>query len=499
MRETSRAARGLCDLFEREEIADFIEEVSTAEPISIFAGAGTSIESGFPDWDSLVSKLLKQVAAGEGLSDSAQDEFASWTTGREGLTAAAAVAQAHMGDSFLEHLHRALYVQQLTPTAGQSVLAIARLMESFGPSSCDVITTNFDLVIDKAIGEIAGAGPAAAPGAHRGQAAAVQHLHGVVTPRGRFRDDVILSDRDYFLMQEDSAWQQKYFAERFAESTCVFVGASLTDPNLLRYLHRSKTNRPHYAIFARQQDAGIYDEAAQDVIDLREATSEARWRNAGIRPLHVDYFSQSAQLLHEVLHRRNTQARRRVYHPLPKRLVRWRNRLQRDVLATRPASFLSMQKELQRVMNDLLGAIRDELTDAGHRPGRNERLGISMWVYDPLSESLANWASADRIWLDPRTMEPLPIDWTSDFVSVQAFCAGSIVSRSTEQYVATRWNHVIGAPLHVESEATGRLPVGSVTIASTFVEPQSVLHRGLNTLRRDSLHMVEGVLAEFLQ
>ena len=499
MNTTSQATRGICHLFERDEIKEFIEQASTAAPISIFAGAGISIESGFPDWNGLVFRLLRSVAVEDGLSDGAPDEFANWTMRREGLTAAAAVAQAYLGDEFSGHLHQALYDQKLTPPAGQSALAIARLMDSFGPSCCDVVTTNYDLVLDKAIDDIVYSSGTAAAVAHGAKKARVRHLHGIVTPRGCTRGELILSDRDYFLMQEDSVWQQRYFAERFADSTCIFVGASLTDPNLLRYLHRSRTDKPHFAIFVRQQDAGIYDESAQEVVDLREKTSEARWKNAGIHPIHVDFYSQSTQLLHEIIHRRNTADRRRVYHPLPRRLARWRNRLNEGVLSTQAATFQVMQNELQAVVNDLLAGIRDELADAGHRPGRNERLGISMWVYDPRSESLANWASADRIWLDAKAMEPFPIDWTSDFVSVQAFCAGSLVSRSTEKYVASRWNHVIGAPLHIESEKTGRLPVGAVTIASTLVPPESVLHRGMKKLRWASLPRVEGVLADFLR
>jgi hypothetical protein len=495
----SQPARGLCDLFERIEIAEFIEEASTATPVSIFAGAGTSIESGFPDWDTLVYRLLVGVAAEEGLSDGAQDQFASWTTGREGLTAAAAVAQAHLGDEFSHHLHRALYEQQLTPPAGQSAVVIARLMESFGPTSCNVVTTNYDLVLDKAIDEASIPVAATPAGAQGNRRAKVTHLHGAVTPRGRIRGEVILSDRDYFLMQEDTAWQQERFADLFEGTTCIFVGASLTDPNLLRYLHRCDTTKDHYAIFVRQQDSGLYDKSEQVVIDLREVTSEARWKNSGIHPIHADYYSQSAQLLHEVLHRRKTVEGGRTYQSLPKRLIEWRDRLDQDVLSTASPSFKQKQEELQRLMNHLLDGIRNHLAKAGHRPRRNERLGINMWVYDPRTESLTNWASADRIWLDPRTLEPLPVDWTSDFVSVQAFCAGSLVARSTERYVATRWNHVIGIPLHVESETAGRLPVGSLTIASTFVPPESVLHRGMQTLRRASLSKAEEVLAEVLQ
>lgn len=499
MSATSRTARGLCDLFDRHEIAEFIEETSRAAPISIFAGAGTSIESGFPDWDTLVTRLLVSVADKEGLSGDAPDQFASWTIGREGLTAAAAVAQAHLGDDFSRHLHCALYEQQRTPPAGQSALAIARLMESFGPTSCNVVTTNYDLVLDDEIAKLSMPGTVTPRGTRRNGRAKVTHLHGTVTPRGRIRGEVILSDRDYFLMQEDTAWQQKYFAELFEGTTCIFVGTSLTDLNLLRYLHRSDTTKAHYAIFVRQQNAGLYDKSERDVIDLREVTSEARWRNAGIHPIHADFYSQSAQLLHEVLLRHKSAKAGRRYRSLPKRLIEWRDRLDLDVLSTASPSFKRNQEELQEFMNKLLDALRTDLMNAGHRPKRSERLGINLWVYDPRTESLTNWASADRIWLDPKTKEPLPIDWKSDFVSVQAFCAGSLVSRSTERYVATRWNHVIGTPLHVYSEGEGRLPVGAVTIASTLVPPESVLQRGMQTLRRASLPKVEEVLARLLQ
>jgi hypothetical protein len=318
-------------------------------------------------------------------------------------------------------------------------------------------------------------------------------------PRGRIRGRLVLSERDYFLMQEDSAWQQQYFGERLASTTCVFVGASLTDPNLLRYLYRSATSGDHYAIFIRQQDAAIYNEAPDNVVQFRELSNEARWRQAGITPLHVDFFSQSAQLLFEILHLRHQIRARRVYQPLPKRLSRWRRRLDNGILTKRRSDFDASQNALQQVMRDLIGAIRTDLVDAGHRPSADERLGISMWVYDPTSECLTNWASADRVWRDPGTMEPLPVDWTSDFISVQAFCAGSLVSRSTESHVATRWNHVIGSPLYIETERSGRLPVGAVTIASTLPAPQSSLHRGLGTLRRTSLPTVEKILRELLE
>lgn len=401
-------------------------------------------------------------------------------------------------EGFRSELHRALYSQQLTPPPGQSALAIAKVAQSFGAEGCDVATTNYDLVLEAASTIVTGRTPTTVVGASYRSQQNVLHLHGVMRPRGGISGDLILSERDYFMMQEDTAWQQEYFARRMAESSCIFVGASLTDPNLLRYLYRAPSEQAHYAIFVRQQDVSLYDGTTTQVIELRERTAEARWRQAKIKPLHADYFSQSAQLVHEILHWRQTTSRRRVYRPLPKRLTTWRNKLRRTVLTTSETDFAFVQDQLHDVMSKLIGAVRADLSAAGYRPSPDERLGLSLWVYDPDGESLTNWASSDRVWRDPKTMEPLPIDWTSDFVSVQAFCAGSLVSRSTEQYVATRWNHVIGAPLYLESDRLGRLPVGAVTIASTLPEPDSALHRGIATLRRLSVPAVERVLTDLL-
>lgn len=351
MISAGRRTRGLCDLFARDAVTDFIETIARSTEVSILAGAGTSIESGFPDWTSLVRRLLVQVAAEQGLAEESCGAFATWTIHREGLTAAAAVAKTALGERFAKELHVALYTQQLTPP-GQTALAIAQMAASFSDETFDVSTTNYDLVLESAIESVSGAGVRAATRSAGNSDQRVLHLHGVVQPRGGIKGDLILSERDYFLMPEDTAWQQRYFAERLENSLCLFVGASLTDPNLLRYLYRSDVSSEHWAIFVRQQDADIYDEADDELVKLRERTSEGRWLQAGIRPLHADYFSQSAQLLHEVLHFRSTKARRRKYKALPQRLRRWRSRVNETALTTRDADFAAIQDELHETMRN---------------------------------------------------------------------------------------------------------------------------------------------------
>ena len=97
-----------------------------------------------------------------------------------------------------------------------------------GLADCDISTTNYDVVLESALESITNVTPVTAVGPNHRSPNSVLHLHGVMGPRGRIRGRLVLSERDYFLMQEDSAWQQQYFGDRLASTTCVFVGASLS-------------------------------------------------------------------------------------------------------------------------------------------------------------------------------------------------------------------------------------------------------------------------------
>lgn len=169
-------------------------------------------------------------------------------------------------------------------------------------------------------------------------------------------------------------------------------------------------------------------------------------------------------------------------------------------LDTSPHSFSDGQDYLQSILADVVGATRDLLGEHGIEPAPSERLGCSLWVYQPHDDVLVNWASSDRAWRDPATLEPVPVSWTSPFASVRAFCAGSLVSFSTREQATTRWNHVLGIPLYLEDEGYfGRLPVGVATLASTLPEGRSALGRGLHAVRTDVAPEVADQLAELLR
>lgn len=495
--------------FEQSNADEVIDQLANADDLTFVVGAGVSMECGLPSWNGLVEGLLKRVARGDGLSGDDIDAFVDWTM-REGPTAAAGMARARLPeDDFTEALRDELYGGSVVFAPGATAQAITRARLAFGADRTQVATTNYDLLLEDAAIEAAGAKsldgwdhvPAVVSLLGEERSAGVlevQHLHGVLSPDGGIAEQIVLAEGDYHLMQQPGQWQERWFAERLANSTVVFVGMSLTDPNLLRYLYRAdnRGGGRHVAVFSRQDDAARYGLHSNAVIAAREAAVEARWRGVDVRALRCDYYTQSSQLVFEVASRRRQGAN---YRSLPERLAAWSAELSRGAFSVDVRTFRGLQDQLQELLADAVEGIVKRLKDlAALEVDEGERIGASLWLYRPQDETLVNWASSDRAWRDPTTMEPVPVEWDSPYASVRAFCSGSVAEHSTVNQVATRWNHVLGAPLWLDDDVWGRLPAGVLTVASTAPHPRSILSRGLGLLRGDVLPPVTAALSELL-
>lgn len=493
--------------FTRQETLAIVEQLAASENLTIVVGAGASVESAFPAWDALVRRLLEDVARIYDVSGDDVGKFVDWVITREGLPASGAIAQAALGEGFGRSLRRALYGSTSAYAPGQTAREVARLHLSPTAGSCDLVTTNYDLLLEQALAfederlVAAGLGDAhtIVPLAGDGDAEAgevlVRHVHGIVPPTGPITDDVVLSDLDYHLMQNPGQWQERYFKDRLETSSCIFVGTSLSDPNLLRYLSWAEEGQTHVVCFARQQDADLYRDG-DAVSTAWEATAEARWGALNVRALRADFFSETAQFLYEIEACRRLQD---AYVPLAERHRRWIEGLRSSVLSTHRRVFPDRQERFREILVEVVGATLDKLRRTGKRLGNGERVGASLWIFDPEARTLVNWASSDRVWRDPKTMEPVPLDPKSPFVSVQAFCTGAVASRSTTEHVASRWNHVVGVPLYLDDDEHGRLPVGTLTLASTHPHDRSILGRGLSHLRRYFFFEVQASLSELLR
>jgi hypothetical protein len=465
--------------FEREATRKAIRTLASSDDLTLIVGAGASEEAGLPSWSELVMGLLREIAPmvraptdSEGAEDGVT-AFCRALVASHGLMGAGSIARSWLGPSFEDAVLDQLYGRDPQPSPGQTDIGIARVRREFG-RRCEIATLNYDRLIERALIDEGIRGVKTLVSSTRSRGAVVRHLHGVLTPTAR-RGSVVLSESDYFSMQVPRRWQERYVDQRLRASTCLFVGTSLTDPNLLRYLFRAKSSQGHYALFVQQSDEWYARrDLKRGLRQARDVASLQRWRDLGIEPLRPDFYVQSAQFVHELARAR---AQRRAYVPYGDRLRRWQREMTSGLMQRRSlGAFRESQESLHEIMLGSLEAIEEWLERRSRRPFK-ELLGLHLWARRPTERGFILLGSSDRIWRVPKAVQSVPIAIPSIWVCVEAFCRGRPMIKFIDHELASRWKTVLGIPIYLDSEPWGHLPVGVVTLASDKPRGQTALGR----------------------
>jgi hypothetical protein len=426
-------------------------------PLTVFAGAGVSMEAGLPSWRELVGRLLDGLA--DGLAD---DERAVWVDEilREGPLAAAATARAlHADDAaFRRALRQALYGDRHASDYTPEALAreLARLKLRLG-TRVALLTANYDGLLERALAD-AGLEPAS-PVSGRAEPegrAAVWHLHGRLMP-GLRDGPLVLTEGDYVRSTSD-AWPQDFVAQRLRTSLCVFVGLSMTDPNFVRWLYRhgAASDHPHMAVFVRQGGRP----ASPAVRARLEAAASARWSRSGITPVWTNYYGEVAQLVHEMALRAGDPGA----PPFQRRAARQLAAGRDLVVPDGRARFVEAQHDLSAWLLELVEAVRQVARKAGVllRPGT---LGLGLWGADHEAGVAELWATSERALLGPEGLERRPMHAATPWVGVEAIIRGTPLEQDLGAF-PSRWRFVRGVP--IVTDVDGRRGVaGAMTLTCT--------------------------------
>lgn len=474
-----------------------IADTSSAEKLTVMVGAGASMEAGLPGWETLVERLVVQAGRESGLAFGDDDPMSEskWVSevSRDGPLGAAAIVDALVGSKRDKLLRRELFGEKKGPAnylPGETSIQLARLYEAFG-SKLRILTTNYDDLIEQAFRQVGKFKPLAiATDNHLCGPNQVEifHLHGYLGRDKRPRGQLILSEGDYQAMQRGNCWQEQLVSNSMRDSVLLFIGSSLVDPNMLRYLHHGDSTGeiPKYAVFVRQGTYG--KDVNPEVIKARELALVARWKAVGVVPIFLDHYQDVAQLIHEI-----GKARREgdSYIPLPERGKRWVKRVERDLLQFRSSKFTTAQRLIVEQFSTALESAISAAEELEQRKWQ-ETVAMSMWLVDASGEHLTNWVTTDRLHLDPKTVEPVRIDEHAKWVAVRTFCRGISMAEERDVY-ASRWHFIRSIPLVIEKSPLGRLPVGCLTIAtmasgrdSMLNVMEDVVEKKFNRAMRDS-------------
>lgn len=291
------------------EIEPLIERVAGARDLTLLVGAGASMEAGLPSWPRLIEMLLETVAAEfPNLDEEERGAWVAATLQRDDLLGAGAVVEVMAKKALNELIPDRLYGGQGAEAFAPGPIAhqVAALREIWG-EHLEILTTNYDDLLEQALID-AGTPPSRirsyTQNRERGKRAqgtvAVTHLHGLAG-RSEKPKGIVLTEEQYHRMQRGISWQEQLVVKRLQESTCVFVGMSLADPNLIRYLYGYKAHDAprHAAIFVRQGEPQVSESVR---VGMEEAAAR-RWGRCGVKAIFVDHFADAAQLLYGIGHR----------------------------------------------------------------------------------------------------------------------------------------------------------------------------------------------------
>ena len=321
------------------------------ERLVLVFGAGVSAPYGLPTWNTLLQKLLLSTISKE--IEQSQDkarvlaQLYTALLSPNPLIAARYLSNHYRkndGDSFAfeRAIRDALYEEIKADEESETYKETRQLCVAPGksPSLDSIITYNYDDLLERCLRSIDVEIPfssvyAVGMNPDPGELP-IYHVHGFL-PRDQDLTDahrVALSDDRYHQQYTDVySWDNMVQINKFKDFTCLFVGTSLTDPNLRRLLDIARTQRGddgirHYVIRRHYDaveladrlrrllaaDTGILDEKKLANLQLEETVEHLRKiaerfeeddaRSFGVSTIWVNEHDEIPGILRQIRRRR---------------------------------------------------------------------------------------------------------------------------------------------------------------------------------------------------
>jgi SIR2-like domain len=212
--------------------------------------------------------------------------------------------------SFYRAIHRAMY-SSIDLSAPNPILQSLSDVASFCVSNnkvLNIITYNYDDLCERSM-------PSTIEGRYdvitdelsyreAGNPIKIFHVHGYVP-----LENATLSNRANIILAEDQyhelytmpyRWANHIQVGMFGYSTCLFIGFSLTDPNVRRIIDAINLSRstPHYCILRRTTQIG---EMSKTDVKFNDIMTGLALRDLGVSVLYIDQYDEIASILTQLI------------------------------------------------------------------------------------------------------------------------------------------------------------------------------------------------------
>lgn len=230
--------------------------------LTLVCGAGISVDAGIPMWsdllltllDSMVEKLSKEHSIGT--ASGAAREFRKRYGGSSLIIGK--YLKNSLGKDFSKMVRDSLYVDSSKSSEMiDAIIELARPRRE-GKALDSIITFNFDALVEEnlSLAKILNTPIYTESVKFQPTELPIYHVHGYLPRRGKVSEtsNIVFSEDAYHGQFLDPfSWSNLIQLSKFSQNTCLFVGVSLTDPNLRRLLDvawRKSTdkNQNHYIV-----------------------------------------------------------------------------------------------------------------------------------------------------------------------------------------------------------------------------------------------------------
>lgn len=247
-----------------------LKESFSNEELSLFIGAGVSVPYSIPSWDELLQRLL--------LNTIKKDQKGSEVLSKlftKIFTPNALIAGRYLKDfydpeqkdnlKFESEIRKLLYEKIDKDYDSDTIKEIVKFCVASGrtPNIDSIVTYNYDDIIENSLEKLdldlpyksifgVGMNP------KKGEIP-IYHVHGFLPRKGKLTKEniITLGESNYHDQYFDLySWNNLVQLNKLREKTCLFIGISLTDPNMRRLLdlarlHKGSSENSHYIIKKR--------------------------------------------------------------------------------------------------------------------------------------------------------------------------------------------------------------------------------------------------------
>lgn len=246
-------------------------KVSIAENnFSLFLGAGVSMSANLPCWWNLLAGMINRCKQGI-FKEADLDQLTKVCCNSSivmGRFIRMMMESKSNEEEFYQCLHEALY-KGVDSYSSPLITEICHLIQFKRQQAQSIITYNFDDVMERAL-KSCGIGNYSIFGQNQPQQLfPIYHVHGFVPFENKenIKSLPVLSEEEYHRVYANSYnWSNVEQIHALSRTTCIFIGLSMTDPNLRRLLdiaNKDSEADPRHFVFLPCIDSFGKNKAAE--------------------------------------------------------------------------------------------------------------------------------------------------------------------------------------------------------------------------------------------